>query len=202
MKVALVAIFGSWPVTWYPPGELPETAEQRRARLTMAADVVTFVAHDNPTGLDAFDSAPLVTVIWGSESAMEYHVHAGTKSPIGHQDHGKARCLGQLRTWKGNTLLTPEQFKALPGTSPEATERCARATLSYLHYHARRCLIYSAPPPYRPRRNFHEPLSEHEVGIIFASYAMGYCTQPLERSAKRAAKWAKMRKALLASVDE
>lgn len=181
---ALVAFVGQWDNTWYPAGKAPETEEERRERHAVIATVVDRVAWDNETQLRPTDAAALITAVWAYESRFEHHVHAGLVSPIGHQDHGRARCLGQIHTWPGNPHLPTEaDHQALAGLDEAATERCARVTLAYFWAHAQRCLrrkTWSSP------NRWEKPLQDWEAATLFASYGSGRCTTPLRRHGNRA----------------
>ena len=193
LAAALLSIFTAWPTTWYPEEKAPETSEQRLERKEMASNVVSKVSQDNKTGFDFLDDAALVSMTWQWESgAMEYYVHAGGVSPIGHQDHGNAVCLGQIQTWPGNKHLpTKADHKALAGTSPEATERCARMTLEYMWGHAQRCLRTRIK-----KDRWKEPLLDYEVAILAASYGAGHCAPVAQRHKNRARTFRKIRKAV------
>jgi hypothetical protein len=115
---------------------------------------------------------------------LDYYVHAGLESPIGHQDHGKARCLGQIHTWPGNPHLpTQADHQALAGLDRAATTRCAETMLRYLWGHARRCIRLQRPAA----RRWTEPLADYEVALIAAAYGSGYCS-PVKRSNKSRAR--------------
>lgn len=194
LAAALLSVFMSWPTTWYLEGKAPETTKQQEERKDMSSGVVAKVALDNETELNALDAAAWISMTWRWESAaMEYYVHAGGDSPIGHQDHGNAVCLGQIQTWPNNKHLpTKADHKALAGTSPEATERCARMTLTYMWGHAQRCLRTRAKAETRWR----EPLRDYEVAILAASYGAGHCAPVAKRHKNRAHTFRKIRKAL------
>lgn len=176
---ALLGVALSWQVPFY--GQTPpETEEQRGERLAMIAAVNTEVASSNVAGFDPRDSAALLLAIQIHESALDYYVHAGLESPIGHQDHGKARCLGQIHTWPGNPHLpTRADHQALAGLDRAATTRCAETMLRYLWGHARRCIRLQRPAA----RRWTEPLADYEVALIAAAYGSGYCS-PVKRSNK------------------
>jgi len=183
-----------WPQTWYPEGAGPETAEERDLRLTGMGPVVETVALSNESSFHPKDAAALITTVWGFESRFDYWVHAGGgTSPIGHQDNGKAKCLGQIQTWKGNPHLpTSADHEALVGLDAEATERCARVTLAYFWAHAQRCLRVQRPV----ERRWTEPLADYEVAILMASYGSGRCGEVARRHKNRAYTFRKLRKQL------
>jgi hypothetical protein len=169
---SIVAAFAiSLPPVWYPQGAGPETPEQRNERVEMAARVVAATANTDATGLDRAQLTAMTLSIWFNESRFDWHVHAGLKSPIGNQDVGKARCLGQLQTWKNNALLTDEQWVALVGHDEAATARCASATQAYLWYHAQRCLRRDVAAAKR----WEKRLTDVEVALVFAAYGAGKC---------------------------
>lgn len=177
MYEIIKAAVAAWVLTVQPvlynPGENPETTDEREERITMAAETAVDAVAQETTGFKSDQAVALVLSVWLKESAFEHNVHAGLRTHIGTQDEGKAKCLGQIRTWPGNTLLTRERWKALVGTSREATMRCAAATLSYLWYHAARCLRPGVPLLER----WDEPLTDHEAEFIFASYGRGRCSR-------------------------
>lgn len=193
LAAALFSVFMSWPTTSYPEGKAPETTEQREERKDMASDVVAKVALVNETELNALDAASWISMTWRWESAaMEYYVHAGGVSPIGHQDHGNAVCMGQIQTWPNNKHLpSKEDHRALAGTSLEATERCARMTLTYMWGHAQRCLRTRVK-----KDRWKEPLLDYEVAILAASYGAGHCAPVAQRHKNRANTFRKIRKEL------
>jgi hypothetical protein len=185
--IALLTVALAWPPVHY--GETnPETDAQRQARIELIASVNTEVAHSNIAGFDPRDSAALLLAIQIHESKLDYYVHAGLESPIGHQDHGKARCLGQIHTWPGNPHLpTKTDHQALAGIDREATTRCAETMLRYLWGHARRCL---------KRTSWTTPLADYEVAFIAAAYGSGYCTPVKASSKARARTFRRIRRAM------
>jgi hypothetical protein len=157
----------------------PETPAQRTERREMIGAVVADVAVNNSTRFKPKQLAAMVYTIWSHEAKFEYHVHAGERTHIGTQDMGKARCLGQIQTWKGNTLLTPQQWRDLAGLDRAATRRCADATARYLWEHAKRCLRRGKPNAGR----WGDPLSNVEVALLFAAYGAGHCA-PVGKSTR------------------
>lgn len=99
-------------------------------RQFVTAHAINDVARDR-------DEAALMLTIIRHESNLEYYVHAGLPSPIGTQDGGRARCLGQIH--RVPTWWTYDEWRALAGTSYRATVRCVHAIQRVLDYHARRC---------------------------------------------------------------
>jgi hypothetical protein len=194
LAAALLSIFMAWPSSWYPKEKAPETAEQREQRMSMSTGVVSKVSLDNETGFHVKDAATLISMTWKWESGnLEYFVHAGGESPIGHQDHGNAVCLGQIQTWPNNKHLpTKADHKALAGTTPEATERCARVTLNYMWGHAQRCLRTTR----RKEVRWAEPLADWEVAKLAAAYGAGKCAPVAKRHKNRAYTFRKIRKSL------
>lgn len=185
LEDVLVELVQNWQPTWYPKGKEPETPDQRATRLAQAARIVAQQASAPETSVkfSPEDAAALVLMVWYHESSGEYYVHAGGVSPLGKQDNGRARCMGQIQTWKNNTLLTDEEHKALAGLSQEATALCARTTISYLWYHATRCL----------KHDWAKPLQAWEVAILAAAYGKGHCVPVGAKSKIRAHTWSKMR---------
>lgn len=200
LAAALITVFGVWPSTYYAKDKAPETQEQRVERLEMAAKVVAKVAKDNDTGFNDLDAAALISMKWKWESGnLEYFVHAGGESPIGHQDHGNAVCLGQIQTWKNNKHLpTKEAHRALAGLSEEATERCARMTLTYFWGHAQRCIRTKIAK----EKRWKEPLLDYEVAILSASYGAGHCAPVEQRHKNHARTFRKIHRYVDKSMQE
>ena len=164
--------------TWYSPKQTPpETSEERVSRVRMAARVLAEAAAGSAWP-ERFQRVAVLAAasVWINESGLDWAVHAGKPSPVGPSDYGKAKCMGQIHTWPGNTLLTKEQWAALPGTDEAATRRCADATLAYLFEHARKCL--------RVTEERTSPLSDAEVVRLFAAYGDGHCS-PVDASDKK-----------------
>lgn len=179
LKAFIAWFFLQLPPAWHPPESPPETSAQRDARLEVAGAAAASAALNTEHGFYPLQAAAIVGTIWYAESRNDYHVHAGSKSPIGHQDHGKAKCLGQIQTWPGNTLLTEAQWQALTGADYASTQRCADATVSYLWYHAQRCLRRKMPK----NKRWQKPLDDGEVARLFAAYGEGKCV-PVGKSTK------------------
>jgi len=176
----IAAVLTAYVVTLAPirySGPAPETAERRKERLAMVAEVVSEVASEGTTQWRPDDVAALVLATWVDESALEYWVHAGGVSPLGNQDGGRARCLGQIQTWPGNTLLSPDEHRALVGVDRAATKRCAQATVEYYWAH-RRCLRSRQPAATR----WKSALKPGELALLAAAYGKGWCA-PVGRSA-------------------
>lgn len=168
----------SWTPTWYPAGGGPETEQDRRERWTMVADVLS----DLPQGTDLWpqDQTALVATIWKFESSLDFHVHGGERSPIGHQDRGTSRCLGQIKHVKH--WWTLKQWSELAGRDVESTKRCASATLKVIGYHLKRCKLRQELPEYARWR---APLTEGEAGILFNAYGTGSsCSEGLPKRVK------------------
>lgn len=187
---ALLAVMLTWTPTFYG-GSPPETDTERGERLAMIARVHAEVAVDNTTGFHTADAAALVSAVQGHESGgFEYYVHAGGDSPIGPQDHGLARCLGQIHTWANNPHLpTKADHQALAGLDRAATERCSRATLAYLWGHAQRCIRLRVPSETR----WTAPLQDWEAAIVFAAYGKGYCVPVTAKHKARARTFRRIR---------
>jgi len=177
LKTIIAAFALSLPPVWYPAGAGPETVAQRDARVEMASHENAEQAHSGETRLPPDQLAAMTESIWFNESRFDWHVHAGKVSPIGNQDVGNARCLGQVQTWRGNTLLTRAEWLALTGLDRAATRRCAAATQSYLWYHAQRCIRRDVPAA----RRWDKRLTDHEAGLLFAAYGAGNCA-PIKKS--------------------
>lgn len=189
---ALFAFAMAVELTFYGPNP-PETLDERRDRIEMIVEVDTEVSHSIDSEFDPRDAAALLLTTQIGESKLEYYVHAGLKSPIGHQDHGKARCLGQLHTWPGNRHLpTAEDHRALAGLDREATKRCASTMLKYLWGHASRCIRRDMPVTTR----WDKPLADHEVVAIFAAYGIGRCSDPTKSNRARAGMFRRLRRSI------
>lgn len=185
---------------WYPQtGSYtnPETAAETYDRRTLIADTALESAmRGNTEGFDVKDDVPaiskfhpvdalaLIITIEQAESGFDYFVHAGEASHLGTQDTGKARCLGQVQTWKGNTLLTDEEHKSLSGTDYQSTLNCANAIHEYLWYHAERCRVRG-----RGRVNAQwsnqQRMSHYEAKQILSYYAKGTCSPRFRSKAER-----------------
>lgn len=188
----LFAFAMAFPSPAYGPSH-PETDDDRRERVGMIAEVDAEVASAGVSQFAATDAAALLLAIQLHESALDYYVHAGLESPIGHQDHGKARCLGQIHTWPGNPHLpTKADHAALAGLDREATTRCATTMLRYLWGHARRCIRRSVPATSR----WDAPLTDAEVATIAAAYGTGYCTPVKASNRVRARTFRRIRAAM------
>ena len=169
----------------------PETDDDRRERIGMIAEVDADVASAGVSQFAPGDAAALLLAIQLHESALDYYVHAGLESPIGHQDHGKARCLGQIHTWPGNPHLpTKTDHMALAGLDREATTRCATVMLKYLWGHAQRCIRRSVPAASR----WETALTDAEVAMIAAAYGAGYCSPVKASNRSRARTFRRIRK--------
>lgn len=177
LKFKLAALFVALPSTWYSPETPPpESPAQRDTRVSMAAVQLVEAVEASPfPKSQRLVALNVAASIWQNESGLDWAVHAGVESPVGPGDWGAARCMGQIHTWPGNYLLTREQWTALVGTDEAATRRCADATLSYLWYHAERCLRVGKA------NRWAEPLRDDEVLRLFAAYGEGYCA-PVQAS--------------------
>ncbi len=195
---ALFAFSVSWPRTYYGANP-PETDEQWADRMRRQALAVAEVSTES--GFRAADAAALVETVWGYESAFEYYVHAGGISPIGDQDGGLARCMGQIHTWPGNKHLpTKADHQALAGTDEEATRRCAQVTLAYFWGHAQRCLRVGVR-----KDRWARPLEQWEAAKLFAAYGAGQCVPVAKRHKGRALTFSRLRAQIwqqLAYVEE
>lgn len=187
----LAALLVALPTTWATPQ--PETPKQREARIEtiVEADIAAVTASVVPeTQHVAILFATIA--IQRNETGFDYAVHAGLPSAIGSSGGGKAKCLGQLETWPGNRLLTPEQWNSLEGTDLAATTRCAAASVAYLWYHAERCLRRDEPKETR----WTAPLTDDEVLRLFAAYGKGHCAAPQPSNERRLKSYRRLRAAL------
>jgi hypothetical protein len=137
---ALLAILIALPTAWYPPGREPETELERHARYRVIAEAVVLAEPDPPR-------ARLVLIVGWWESRYAWHVHAG-RCRRGECDETciparpKPRCFFRARSpWQlhATPLLRPGEWRAMIGTSPEATQTAARAAARVLAEGWRRC---------------------------------------------------------------
>lgn len=117
LSSALLTIALSLP----PPWQSTEPPAQYRARLTTIADAIADVAPDRTW------AAVLLAVVYG-ESRFRRSVHAGEKLGDCHRGTCRAICLAQLH----RNGRSEAEWRALAGTSPEATKRCVRAAYEAL----------------------------------------------------------------------
>lgn len=164
---AILIIVLSWTPTWYPTDGGPETPAERVERWTMITKTVIETSEQGYVDFPAADAAAMTLTIFKWESALDYHVHGGEKSPIGHQDHGKARCLGQIQQNGKST----KEWKALAGRSPEATQRCVIAAQEALQYHVKRCKLRRKIPI---AKRWLAPLNADEVAVLLHAYGTGH----------------------------
>lgn len=176
--------------TWYPPGGGPETTEERESRWGGIVSVAWHESQEAHNPLWPNDQAALVLATWKFESAFDYHVHGGEVSPLGTQDNGKARCLGQLH----QNARTEKEWRELAGRTREATERCARATLGAFWYHAERCKLRRDIPKAKRWRGM---LSLDEVAILMGAYGTGTTCKALDWQKKRVEEFEKLRSVTL-----
>jgi hypothetical protein len=179
LKIWLTFAFMHMPVAWHPTDVEPETTPQRDGRYETGGASAASTALNGKHVFHPWQAAAMTGAIWLDETSLDYYVHAGKKSFIGHQDHGRAKCFGQIQTWPGNTLLTRDEWEALAGTDYAATQRCADATVAYLNYHALRCLRRKLPK----EKRWANPLTNTELALLFAAYGEGKCS-PVDAGAK------------------
>ncbi len=157
LVAAVIAVFMTFQAAWFPEGQAPETVEQRELRIAIALEeIVTesediYISHDlqKIIGFELIDLVALsvIQAKWESGS-LAYEIHAGTyvqgrPSPFG--DGGRARCFFQLQ--KTASLVPfdkwrpfePDEWITLAGLDRQSTQRCARAGVRVLAYHAWRC---------------------------------------------------------------
>ena len=192
---ALVVVVGTWTGTWYPEGKGPETQAQEQARRVMIVEEVSGEALRNDTMFRAADAAAAVLMVWKHETRLDYYVHAGQMSPIGSQDLGLARCLGQIQWWPGHRYLTQHEHRALAGLSREATRRCAHMTLRYLWAHADRCIRLEEGKRSSVDR-WDAKLTLEEVAVVSASYGKWRCVPAKKRHRTRAVTFESLRRQL------
>ncbi len=154
----------------------PETLEEETSRRVLIA-FATVAAAIYTGNFDPIDATALVlSTMYGESGFFEYRVHAGEKSHLGPQDGGKARCLAQIRTWPGNTILTPQEHVALAGTGFEPTKRCAATALAYYWAHAKRCKVRERRPGETDLMAWdRRQMTELEARELMTHYATGNC---------------------------
>lgn len=109
-----------------------ETPEEYAARMYVISDALEAeVSHPRslkgwPWG--ALNLAAAVLAVWDRESHFDPYVHAGppVQHPVHHQDHGHARCLGQVQS---SGLIPKSWWKRTTGINVKSTQECARATI-------------------------------------------------------------------------
>jgi len=136
-RALLVAL--AWPQVWYKDGHRPETAKQYKHRVGIMVKGATLESRD--WSVPPRTMLALVLTQWRYETGLDYYVHAGLESPIGHQDHGKSRCLGQIQRFG----MSKAEWLALTGTDLASTRRCAHHTARILDSHIRRCRLHRVP---------------------------------------------------------
>ena len=165
-----------------PHGLAPgETAEDREARIQtiVEANATAALAYANGKGWSALELGLAVTVLEGNESGgFDRRVHAGEEHPRWTQDHGLARCLGQLHETKAVGPVPRAVWERLAGLDVDSTELCARVTTEVLVAHANQCGVFLGR---RANRDL--------VARAFASYAYGGKCIPEDRELRRAAQW-------------
>ena len=173
LKEALLAVVVGLPAPWYGQNRQPETDEQYRERVQIIAEAITLEAERSkawPHGVAGLAIATLT--LWEAESSLSYDVHANTGNDPWGQDHGKARCLGQLHS---SRLVPKEEWETLAGADLEATRRCANATMRVLRAQYRVCQKRGAPG---------DPIAN-----MYEIYANGRSCTPKARSLRRARRY-------------
>lgn len=181
LKFLVLSTLANLTPTWYPPGAGPETPQERMERWTMVGEVITESAMSGLTEFWPQDNAKLALMITHGESRIDYHVHAGLPSPIGHQDYGSAKCLGQIQ-WHERMWPNKEDWEALAGLSREATRRCIDAILTIMWIHAKRCELRKDVPEFR---RWKAPLSTNEVRVLVSAYGSGVSCKPVSKKHKK-----------------
>lgn len=183
-RQTLIWIFSAFTPVWYPEGAGPETPEERARRWEMIVQVVTEeAAADTQTPFKSADDAALVVSILRGESALDYHVHGGTPSPIGNADNGLSLCMGQIQHAKA--WWTEEQWRAMAGLTEEATRLCVQGVLRVLGYHAQRCQMRAALPK---QGRWDRPLFQGEALRVIAAYGKGHCVVQYSKTAQSKAR--------------
>lgn len=164
----------------HAPGET-ETAEAIRLERISRAYAFATLPYANGHGWTASELGMALLILADEETRLDERIHAGGEHPVWTQDHGLAKCLGQLHVSK----LVPQSLWAkLGGTDEDATRRCAEATALVWVAVAKNCGVWLGA---RADRN--------RVAEAFMAYGSGGKCKPDERAWSRADKWlARMQK--------
>jgi hypothetical protein len=158
-----------------------ETAEERIERFHVIAEsnAKAALALANGKGWSAWELGLAVTVLQGRESGgFDRRIHAGEEHPVWTQDHGLARCMGQIHATVESGPVPLEVWNRLAGLDVDSTELCARVTAQLLVSYARQCGVYLG---HRANRNI--------VAQAFAGYGSGGKCTPSDEMWGRADQW-------------
>jgi len=154
-----------------------ETRPQYLARLETISESAATAAleYADGTGWTASELGLAIMILWNEETRFDERVHAGTGHPVWHEDHGQAKCLGQIHA---SLVIPEEEWEMLTGTDAGRTLLCARATAKVFVSKARNCGVWSG-----------QRATEDKVSRVYASYGSGGACVKTDSSDKRAAKW-------------
>ena len=165
---------------WSYEDRKTETPEARKARAKDMAQGLFNAGEKMPA---KFNRRPLIAAaiaIWWFETRFSLEVHSGGRSKYGSDD-GKAKCFGQHHERAVGLKMEPEEsveqfrvrqremWESLAGTSVEATERCALATMRQFAGKLSQCRTH-----------------ENRVAAAFGSYGSGGECALLPTSIQRA----------------
>jgi hypothetical protein len=153
------------------PGREPETQAERAARVerivAAAISESAAVGKDEWPGTTEDLAAALLAVTFFESRHWALEVHDGRA----RGDRGMSVCLAQI--WGKD--------RSLVGTSPEATTRCLHRAVEILVLHTRRCGLHY--------------MDQWQVARLLGAYGTGRTCQATDWSRKRAALWARLRRA-------
>lgn len=157
-----------------------ETDEEYSARIRIAAESLHLAAAD-PSNQDSWHlgRSRMITATlsaWYEESKFDPYVHIGppTKHPVLTQDHGRARCFGQVQ----QTGLVPQDiWEKTTGVTVVNTKVCADMTIRVLRMY-RYC--------YRAGR------SDNPAASMFSGYGSGAGCAITSNGVRKAVLWRKL----------
>jgi hypothetical protein len=132
LKAAALAVALSHPRPWYPSTyEQRESPARYERRVGVLVEAAVRVGGNPPTNWRWSRNALIAGILahWRDESKFAYEVHGGWRHPVWHQDHGRARCLGQHQA---SGVMPRARWRKLAGVDLAASMRCARATAEAL----------------------------------------------------------------------
>ena len=159
-----------------PPWQTGEPVDAYQARVGVIVDAIGETVAEYPKWKPA-ELAALLTVISYGESKWDPVIHAGGIHRVYHQDHGRAKCLGQLQP---SGFVPTREWETLGGTDKAATVRCLTAMARVLSGFRRYC------------RYERGAMTRHRMAVIIGAYGTGRGCIATPQSRKRAKKWAAM----------
>lgn len=139
LKAVALVIALSHPRPWYPADyEQRESPAGYERRVGVLVEAAVRVGAEPVRTWRWNRNAAIAAILahWRDESKFAYEVHGGWKHPIWHQDHGRARCLGQHQV---SGIVRRAEWRTLAGIDLAASMRCARVTLRTLGVMRARC---------------------------------------------------------------